>query len=110
MAEGRVFVCSNCAHAITTWDEGDPYYLDKKGKKQYAHHPHPARERCIGIDESMLCLSCGAECMSDSRAPVAICAKCASRTLVATWHLEGVNCPQCRQGNYHSDPMSQMIS
>jgi len=110
MAEGRVFVCSSCAHAITAWDDGDPYYLDEQGEKRYAHHPDPARDRCVGIDESMLCLSCGAECMRDSRAPINACTQCASQTLIATWELDGVPCPRCKRGTYHIDPTSQMIS
>ena len=110
MASGRVFVCSRCTHSITTWDEGDPYYLDAAGTKQYAYHPDPARDQCVGIDEAMLCLSCGAESAQDSRAPTNQCPQCLHSTLVSTYELEGVRCPVCAEGVFRTDPTTQIIS
>jgi hypothetical protein len=50
MAAGIRFVCNSGGETITSWDEGEPYYLDKRGRKKYAYHPDPKRDQCIGID------------------------------------------------------------
>lgn len=105
-----MFVCSVCAHAISAWDEGNPYYLDADGEKQYAYHPAPERDWCIGVETPMLCLACGTGCDDDSRAPRTSCPSCSAEALVATWTLEGVQCPFCREGMFHEDPQFQMIS
>lgn len=110
MAAGRVFVCSGCAYTISAWDEGDPYYLDAAGEKLYAHHPAPEREWCIGIETPMLCCTCGVECIDDSRTPLTACPSCAAEDLVALWALDGVRCPQCREGTFQEDPNIRMIS
>jgi DNA-directed RNA polymerase subunit RPC12/RpoP len=110
MAEGRVYKCSACAHAIEAWDDGNPYYLDERGEKRYAHHPSPERVRCTGNDTPVLCLGCGAEALRDSAAPIARCPRCAARGLVATWRLEGRTCPYCKAGTFATDPDSLMIS
>jgi predicted lipoprotein with Yx(FWY)xxD motif len=56
MAMGVCFVCSNCAHSVEAWDDGNPYYLDDGGKKVYAYHPdHEALAKCIGNDAPHLC-------------------------------------------------------
>jgi len=48
MAQGIRLVCENCSKAIEAWDDGNPYYLDRRGRKKYAYHPDPKRERCTG--------------------------------------------------------------
>ncbi len=41
MAEGFRFVCDSCDRTIEAWSDGNPYYFDDDGKKQYAYHPEP---------------------------------------------------------------------
>jgi hypothetical protein len=48
MAQGIRLVCENCANGIEAWDEGNPYYLDRGGKKRYARHPEPERALALG--------------------------------------------------------------
>ena len=110
MAEGRTYACSACAHAVTAWDDGNPYFLDADGQKQHAYHPSPERERCTGNDVPVLCLGCGAEGVSDSAAPLRTCPACAAGPLVDTWRLDGRACPFCRQGRFTFDPRAFMIS
>ena len=98
MATGMCFICNGCEKSIESWDEGNPYYFDKSGKKQYAYHPNPNREFCIGIDSPHLCLSCGHEFMVDSAAPIESCPKCNAREIADTWELEGKACPYCKRG------------
>jgi len=38
MAQAFRFICNSCGETIESEDEGDPYYLDKRGRKQYAYH------------------------------------------------------------------------
>ena len=45
MAQGIRLVCENCGKSIEAWDDGNPYYLDRRGKKQYAWHPDPKFRR-----------------------------------------------------------------
>ena len=103
MAQGTCFVCSSCSHTIQAWDDGNPYYLDAHGQKQYAYHPNPKRELCTGNDSLYLCLDCGEESMVDSEAPVDHCVKCASRNFVDLMALEGKTCPVCKVGTYAAD-------
>jgi hypothetical protein len=39
MAEARRFACGSCSFSVTAWSDGNPYYLDETGEKQYAYHP-----------------------------------------------------------------------
>jgi hypothetical protein len=55
MAQSFRFICNSCGETIESWDEGDPYYLDERGRKQYAYHPDSKRDQCIGIDSPYLC-------------------------------------------------------
>ncbi len=99
MAEGRRYVCVKCAHTIETWDEGNPYYMDDDGRKQYAYHPdEDLLEQCIGNDSPHLCLSCGYEFIVDSEAPIAACPLCEASKISNTWELEGRPCPYCKAG------------
>ena len=110
MAEGRTYTCNACAHRVTAWDDGNPYFIDAEGQKQYAYHPSREREQCTGNDAPVLCLGCGAEAMSDSAAPLRACPTCGAKRLVNTWKLDGRACPLCRQGRFTFDPHDFMIS
>jgi hypothetical protein len=41
MAECIRFVCSGCRHSVDAWSDGNPFYIDESGNKQYAYHPNP---------------------------------------------------------------------
>ena len=76
MAEAVRYVCGECGHAIEAWDEGNPYYVDLDGNKQYAYHPnHDMLALCTGNDSPYLCMSCGHKFKVDSQAPVTSCPK-----------------------------------
>lgn len=111
MAMGITYVCGECKRAITAWDDGNPYYIDEAGAKQYAYHPdHENLARCIGNDSPHLCLACGEEFMVDSRAPVEKCPKCGAADIVDVVDLEGRRCPYCKAGVFAVDPGSICIS
>src|SRR5579859_2457433 len=96
MAEALRFVCDGCRRSIEAWSDGNLYYLDEAGAKQYAYHPdHERLARCIGNDSPHLCLACGAEFMVDSRAPVGACPSCGSAEFADTFRLGGHRCPYC---------------
>lgn len=111
MAMGITYVCGGCKHAIIAWDDGNPYYIDKTGAKQYAYHPdHDNLARCIGNNSEHVCLACGKEFMVDSRSPVRKCPKCKSPDIVDVCDLGGRRCPYCRAGVFAADPSSTCIS
>ena len=111
MAEGRQYVCEKCGRAIEAWSDGNPYYIDKSGAKQYAYHPdHERLKKCIGNDATHLCLSCGHEFMVDSRNPVVACPRCGSSEIADTFQLDGRLCPFCKQGVFAFNPESISIS
>lgn len=104
MAMGARFVCPHCTRAVKAWSDGNPYYLDEHGNKQYAYHPdHENLARCIGNDVPHLCLSCGSEAKVDSRDPNEDCPGCGAADLVATWDLERRLCPYCKVGKFSRD-------
>ena len=110
MAQAFRFICNSCGETIEAWDDGNPYYFDKSGRKKYAYHPDPRRDRCIGNDSPHLCLSCGEKFMVDSRSPIAHWPKCSSASICDTYHLEGKNCPFCQKGNFERDPNFWAVS
>lgn len=111
MAMGITYVCGKCKRAIAAWDDGNPYFIDHAGTKQYAYHPdQESLARCIGNDSPHLCLSCGEEFMVDSRAPAEKCPKCGALEIVDTVELEGRRCPSCNAGVFAADPNSMRIS
>lgn len=111
MAEGIRFVCGYCGHAIESWSDGNPYYLDEEGNKQYAYHPdHKRLDKCIGNDVLHICLSCGQEFMVDSLMPVSTCPKCHAIDIVDTYQLDGRLCPFCKAGTFVADPEFHAIS
>jgi len=104
MAECRRFVCSGCGHTISSWSDGNPFYLDDSGNKVYAYHPnHEELEKCIANDSPHLCLQCGTESNLDSRLDPPVCPECESGEVVGTFRLEGVKCPKCNDGRFAID-------
>ena len=104
MAQAKQFICGSCGRAIKAWSDGNPYYLDENGRKQYAYHPdHERLARCIGNDSPHLCLGCGEESRVDSRAPIAECPKCGGSQLVRSYQLGGQRCPYCKAGVFAED-------
>jgi len=111
MAEAIRYLCSKCGHAILAWSDGNPYYFDEAGKKQYAYHPdHERLDKCIGNDRPHLCLSCGRELLIDSRAADTSCSKCGATDPVKTYQLNGYRCPYCNEGEFTVDADFHCIS
>jgi len=110
MAEGIQFVCGHCSDRIEVWSDGNPYFFDATGKKQYAYHPNADFNRCIGNDSPHLCLDCGEDLKVDSRAPTDHCGRCNSKNIVHQFALAGKRCPKCKLGIYATDPNFRVIS
>jgi DNA-directed RNA polymerase subunit RPC12/RpoP len=111
MADAIRYVCDSCGKAIEAWSDGNPYYLDEHGQKQYAYHPdHERLARCIGNDSPHLCLECGAEFNVDSRDPVRACPKCQSHDIADTYRLDNKRCPGCKTGRFRIDPGFECVS
>jgi hypothetical protein len=111
MAEGITNVCDKCSTKVEAWSDGNPYYLDASGAKEYAYHPdHERLERCIGNDSPHLCLGCGHQFMVDSRAPITACPECASERICDCFDLSGKPCPFCKAGTFDNDPNDRRIS
>ena len=105
MAECIRFVCENCENAIEAWSDGNPFYIDEAGKKQYAYHPdHENLARCIGNDSPHLSLACGEQFKVDSRAPRTGCLGCGSADTARMFQLDGRGCPFCKGGEFAVDP------
>ena len=105
MAEAVRFKCDACGHAIEAWSDGNPYYINDAGEKEYAYHPdHERLDRCIGNDSPHLCLNCGEEFMVDSEHPIQKCPKCKESKIVDTFLLDGHLCPFCSGGTFGKDP------
>jgi hypothetical protein len=34
MAAGSLFRCKHCSKSIESWDDGNPYYRDERGRKK----------------------------------------------------------------------------
>ena len=111
MAEAKRYVCENCHKAIVAWSDGNPYYIDEAGAKQYAYHPdHERLSMCIGNDDPHLCLACGDEFMVDSRRPITACPKCGDADISDTYNLGGRQCPYCSAGVFAADPEFVCVS
>lgn len=111
MAEAVRFICSECDKALEAWSDGNPYFLDENGQKQYAYHPdHENLARCIGNDSPHICLNCGEEALVDSRSPIQSCPKCKAENLVSAFRLEGKLCPFCKKGVFMSDQDFHLVS
>ncbi len=105
------FVCGSCHRAVEAWSDGNPYYFDEAGAKQYAYHPdHERLARCVGNDSPHLCLACGTECMVDSRAPLTTCTACGAGDLTDMYQLAGRSCPYCKAGAFAVDTKFHCIS
>ena len=93
------------------WSDGNPYYIDEAGQKQYAYHPdHERLAQCIGNDTPHLCLACGAAFMVDSRSPTNACPDCGVPEIEATYELGGLRCLYCKAGEFSRDPEFCAIS
>ncbi len=104
MAECRRFVCSSCGFDVEAWSDGNPYYIDEAGEKQYAYHPrHDQLARCIGNDEPHICLDCGHEFAVDSLSPISACPECQHQEIADCWDLDGANCPRCKRAKLKRD-------
>ena len=110
MAVGIMYRCDHCNYAIEAWSDGNPYYIDKKGLKQYAYHPDAKRGRCIGNDVPHICLSCGDEFNVDTREPISECPKCCSSNIADCFKLDRLHCPKCKNGLFRLDNNFQCIS
>lgn len=111
MAQGVRCVCEGCGRGIEAWSDGNPYFIDEDGAKQYAYHPdHERLARCIGNDEPHLCLSCGHMLMVDSRSPTESCPSCSARNLKDAFRLVGERCPYCDEGRFIRDRGFNAIS
>ena len=110
MAEGRRYVCQACGAQVEAWSDGNPYFVDERGEKKYAHHPDPEVEQCIGNDVPHLCLGCGLTFMVDSRHPSLDCPACKSGETCATYDLAGRRCPTCKSGRFKEDLAGTRIS
>lgn len=111
MAESRRFMCDGCGNSVEAWSDGNPYYVDEDGEKQYAYHAaHEALARCIGNDEEMYCLGCGREFRSDSNSRAVGCPGCSSPEIVSAFELSGCRCARCSSGVFRLDPDWQSIS
>lgn len=101
MAESVWFVCTGCNNAIEAWSDGNPFYVDEAGNKQYAYHPnHEELDKCVANDVPHLCLNCGNEVKIDSRLESKKCPECGSTSVVDTFTLEDVKCPKCDGGKF----------
>ena len=103
---GIGFICSKCNKEFEAWDEGNPYYFDEHGEKQYAYHPDENRDKCIGIDSEYICLQCGNEFMVDSLSPISQCPKCGNSDISDIFELEGKQCPYCKVGKFEQSGFS----
>jgi DNA-directed RNA polymerase subunit RPC12/RpoP len=111
MAEAVCYICSECGKTLEAWSDGNPYYIDEKGQKQYAYHPdHENLARCIGNDSPHLCLNCGKEFLVDSRAPSMECPQCGEKDFVSTFELDGITCPFCKRGIFERDSNFRVVS
>lgn len=111
MAEAVRYVCDGCGHAVEAWSDGNPYYIDEAGEKQYAYHPdHEHLALCVGNDSPHLCMACGAEFVVDSRSPSEVCPECGVKEIADTYQLTGLRCPYCKEGVFSVDPEFFAIS
>ena len=103
MAVCYTFICDSCGHQQGAWSDGNPYFIDESGAKQYAYHPnHYLLAKCIGNDVPHLCLGCGESFNVDTREPVKACPKCDAADICDSNSLEGKQCPQCKSGLFGS--------
>jgi DNA-directed RNA polymerase subunit RPC12/RpoP len=111
MAQCIQYLCSKCGYSIEAWSDGNPYYLDNAGQKQYAYHPdHESLDKCIGNDSPFLCLACGKQFLVDSNNPTDCCPECGSKDISDTFILKGKSCPICKQGKLNKDSNYSAIS
>ena len=110
MAECIRYQCGNCDNSVEAWSDGNPYFFDERGRKQYAYHPSADFAKCVGNDSDFLCLNCGEEFLDDLGQPNLQCAKCHSNAVTGTSDLNGKQCPKCKVGKFEVDSNFHAIS
>lgn len=110
MAECIRYQCENCEFSVEVWSDGNPYFIDEQGRKQYAYHPSADFDKCIGNDADFLCLNCGKEFVADSLQPDSQCPKCHSKDTTDTNDLEQKHCPKCKASKFEVDQRFRAIS
>lgn len=98
MAEGVMLKCDHCEFNAEAWSDGNPYYLDASGEKQYAYHPNPHLALCTEVDTPHICMRCAHEFNVDSATPIRRCPQCNFGRIYRMWILLGKRCPQCKSG------------
>jgi DNA-directed RNA polymerase subunit RPC12/RpoP len=121
MASGDIYRCNQCAFEVISWDEGNRYVMDARGKRHYFYHPSYYEEEELeriagrklteeealdyrrqhgGNERDYLCMDCAAQVRCDPKRDAVICHKCRSATLLRQRDLKGVTCPKCRTGTF----------
>ena len=105
MAQGIEFTCEACGLAVWAWDDGNPYYVDRKkmlaeGRprsrcKGYVHHPEIPPWPVEGNDVPHICLDCAHLFNVDTALERTTCTKCRSSRILDCCRLEGCSCPRC---------------
>ena len=99
MADCRKFNCTCCSFTAEAWSDGNPYFIDEKGEKQYRFHPdHEGLARCSGNDASFICLECAHEFLMNSLSQVILCPACQSDSTFDSYNLDKEPCPSCKKG------------
>ena len=98
MAEGVTLKCTHCEFTTTAWSDGNPYYLNERGEKQYAYHPSDEVALCKEVDVPHICMSCANEFNVDSAAPIRRCPECNFGRISSLWRMQGKACPKCHEG------------
>ena len=110
MAYSITYQCSECREVVDTWDDGNPYYIDRgrmalKGLprsrcKVYVYHPERPPGPLDGNDVPHLCLACGHVFNVDSALSRTTCTKCRSSDIIDCCCLDGRTCPCCKKGSF----------
>lgn len=128
------FACNSCDLDIKTWENGQMYVINKKGKKIKVSHPGEAYQvaKVLKIDESeifgfpymhipnpdlypllnervrvmteCICLECLEKSELDYKMDEKKCNKCGTTNILPIDHLEGLKCPKCKKGTIEYHP------
>jgi len=117
------FKCSNCGFSVDSWDDGNPYVEDPRGKRHYFHHPceeeqireiagrvlgrTPKREEIDemvklhgGNESNFICADCLRITQRNPSKDALVCGDCHSSRLVRTHELGGTRCLSCEVGQF----------
>ncbi len=112
------FTCDQCGFHVDSWDDGNPYVEDQRGKRHYFYHPsreQRLRELARGIlgheptDQDLrelckrsggnaadhICTACGTIQGIDPERDQLCCCKCKEPSVIPTWELAGAECLKC---------------